>query len=294
MSFFKRPLIAAFADSLSDIVFPPKCAVCNGFYQRPSHRGLTLPKGLRPDDNPLKVLNASSPDGKLGEKVQPGLLSSYWCETCIGGFKGIQSPLCQCCGMMFQSREGPDHQCGDCIKHPKHFTTARAAGAYSESLMIAIHRFKYHGKIQLAKPLSLVLFTTFRQYWPSDPFDLILPVPLHVKRLIKRGFNQAYLLVKDWMRIALRSNGSPSRYVIARDTLIRQRPTAPQTGLRRKDRIRNTKNAFGLKKGAKINQKNVLLVDDVYTTGSTVDECARILLKSGAKRVDVLTLARSL
>ena len=294
MPFFQQPFLAALADRLCDIVFPPKCAICNDFYRRSRRLDLNRTENGFADDVSSEDFEATPTDTDPGVEIRRRILSPYWCEKCINGYHAVHSPLCICCGMMFKSREGPDHLCGDCIQRPKYFKSARAAGIYGESLMTAIYRFKYHGKIRLAKPLGLVLFYAFRQYWPLDLFDLILPVPLHPKRFKNRGFNQSYLLVRDWNRNAARWNVNPPHHAIDRDLLIRLRPTVSQTGLSRKDRIRNIKNAFGLKASTRVERQSVLLVDDVYTTGSTVDECSRVLHKAGAKRVDVLTLARSI
>ncbi|MGD2010645.1 MAG: ComF family protein, partial [Desulfobacterales bacterium] len=106
-------------------------------------------------------------------------------------------------------------------------------------------------------------------------------------------FNQAYLLVKDWAGPDSPLAGLVPAVVVARDAVSRIRPTTPQTGLGRKDRLQNIKNAFRVDKKPVIEERRILLVDDVYTTGATADECAKTLLKSGAARVDVLTLARA-
>ena len=124
--------------------------------------------------------------------------------------------------------------------------------------------------------------------------DLIVPVPLHVKKLKKRGFNPSFLLVKDWIRIAEFLHVKVPDIPINIDVLERKRWTEPQTGLGRKERLANVKNAFHIKNGSKINGKSILIVDDVYTTGATVNECAKVLLKGGAGQVDVLTLARAI
>ncbi len=221
------------------------------------------------------------------------LLSQYLCRDCIGGLVAVESPLCSCCGLPFESRHGIDHRCGDCSTSPKKFRIARAALVYEQIFTEVIHCYKYKGKIQLARPLGELLLTAFRLFWDTDSIDVVVPVPLHLKRLRNRGFNQVYLLIRNWQtftgQVPLDLNNLP----IERDVLVRNVPTAPQTGLGRSQRAANIKGAFELVNEAKIIDKRILLVDDVYTTGATVDECARLLLHHGAAHVDVLSLARA-
>jgi ComF family protein len=169
---------------------------------------------------------------------------------------------------------------------------ARAFGMYDATLMSLIHRFKYEGKIQLARPLGRLLFEAFIQFWKQDAIDLIIPVPLFKKRFRKRGFNQAYLLVQSWKQFAaVQTDFKMPRMVT--DVLIRHHQTKPQTGLGRKERMTNLKNAFSVSDASIVWGKKILLTDDVYTTGATAHECAGVLLNAGASRVDVLTLARA-
>ncbi len=198
----------------------------------------------------------------------------------------MASPLCTRCGLVFKSREGEDHFCGRCLARPGGFTRARAAGIYDNSLRIAIHALKFKGKVSLVDPLGRLLLHTFRHYWTDGDIDVVAPVPLHRHRFRQRGFNQAYLLVRRWTL--------SGETVIDRELLVRNRATAPQTGLDRRQRRSNIKNAFSLRNPGQSAGKRVLLVDDVLTTGATADACARTLIRDGAKRVDVLTLARAL
>ncbi|MCP4681819.1 MAG: ComF family protein [Desulfobacterales bacterium] len=208
-------------------------------------------------------------------------------------FTPVTSPACPVCGLMFTSREGEDHLCGDCQEHKGKFHVAKSAGIHNKALMTAIHRLKYNGKIQLAKPLGMLLFTALIDNYNINDIDRIIPVPLHTKRLRQRGFNQAYLLVKNWEKLARAITDESPHFEVNRSFLIRNRHTAPQTLLNREKRKLNLKNAFEIKNPLDISEKNVLLVDDVFTTGSTVDECSKVLLNKGAKRVDVLTLSRA-
>ena len=210
---------------------------------------------------------------------------TFFCESCQRGLTPVGSPCCLKCGLPFVSWEGEDHTCSDCLTQKKYFRLARAFGVYDGDLMEAVHLFKYGRKTALVKPLSALVRRTFFHWWDRDEVDLIVPVPLHVKRLRERGFNQAYLLIRKWAKEA----GIPFDGL----TLQRHRYTEPQTALSRAKRKRNMRGAFSLRDGGRVVGKRILLVDDVYTTGATVNECARVLTKAGAKSVDVLTLARA-
>lgn len=158
---------------------------------------------------------------------------------------------------------------------------ARELGVYEGNLLKAIHLFKYGGKINIARLLGRMLAS-----YPLDfsIYDLLIPVPLHIKRLKERGFNQAVLLSKEIKR----AHSIP----IEMFGLKRIRATRPQVLLKEKERMLNVKGAFAVKNPANIKGRKVLLIDDVFTTGATVNECAKVLKKAGAERIDVLTLAR--
>jgi len=276
-----RPLQKVFlriVRSLTDAFFPVRCAACCSFFR--TERCAT--------DTPRFIENGT---GALsgGERI----LASVICAQCLNDFVTVESPLCTACGVPFKSREGKDHMCGACLRGPRHFLRARAAAVYTPVMMALVRAFKYNGKIQLAQPLGVLLAFTYRRFWPEADIDLVLPVPLHSKRFRHRGFNQAYLLVKDWVGPDSPFAGPPPAVVIAKDVISRIRPTASQTGLGRQDRLQNIKKAFRVDKKPLIEDRRILLVDDVYTTGATVDECAKTLLKNGAARVEVLTLARA-
>jgi ComF family protein len=156
---------------------------------------------------------------------------------------------------------------------------------YTSVFRKVVHRFKYRGQMRLAGPLGKILLATYLRFWNSGDIDLILPVPLHPKRFRQRGFNQAYRLVVNWKQFEKGLAATPG-------LLVKTRVTAPQSGLQKAQRRRNVRNAFRVQRPEAVRSRRVLLVDDVYTTGATADECARVLLRYGAARVEVLTLAR--
>jgi ComF family protein len=195
---------------------------------------------------------------------------------------------------MFKTREGGNHLCEPCLRSNSSFGIARACGVYDNALMTVIHSFKYGERVQLSNPLSVLLMAAFLKYWQQRPVDLIVPVPLNEKRFRKRGFNQAYLLIKDWANLLRMVDFPAEKIAIGRDVLKRIRETLPQTSLGRKERLSNVKKAFALSMPEAVKDGRVLIVDDVYTTGATAAECARVLLKGGAREVDILTLARAM
>lgn len=221
-------------------------------------------------------------------------LATFVCPACAASYTALTSPLCTCCGARFAARTGDDHLCGACLATRRHFAMARAAGVYEHILVALIQRFKYHGALQLAVPLGQLLFDAFSHHWRQREVDLVVPVPLHARRHRRRGFNQAYLLVRHWPRLAAAVAPTPPLFEVDPRLLVRRRRTASQTGLGRRQRRQNVRDSFAVAAGKALERRRILLVDDVYTTGATVDECARTLLRAGAGRVDVLTLARAL
>lgn len=222
------------------------------------------------------------------------VLYEQLCPSCRSQAAVIKKPICSCCGLPFESPSGEDHLCPDCVSRPPGFAQARAAGIYRDGLKGAVYQFKYKGRETLAKSLGRLLWETLRHYWAPDQFDRVVAVPLHPTRLRKRGFNQAHALVREWPRLALRDGLDLPKGWIAADLLTRRRPTEPQTGLKRDQRKANLHGAFRVDNRQAVQNRNILVVDDVMTTGTTADSCARTLLRAGAGCVHILTLARAL
>lgn len=214
-------------------------------------------------------------------------LRPYFCPGCLQALVPLEHPLCACCGTMVSGGDGPEPLCAACRDQTPAFDRARAAFAYRGSLREVIQCLKYRGKTQLARPLGRLMHAVYRSFWQPPAVDLILPVPLHQRRLRERGFNQALLLVRRWPRAA----GEP-RMPLDCSVLVRTRATAPQAGLDRSARRANISGAFAVRHPERVAGRRLLLVDDVITTGATVGECARVLKQSGAAGVDVLALAR--
>ena len=275
-------LLNRFYHIIQEAVFPPKCLVCAAFFRTADQGCKRIPVGANEAARPVAL-----------EGQAQIFLANCLCPQCLAEMVTVDSPLCTCCGMPFTSRQGQDHYCGDCIVSGKNFGIARAPLVYDKIITEVIHSLKYRGKIQLAEPLSKLLLTAFRFFWDIEGIDIILPVPLHPARLRQRGFNQAYLLIRNWPSLAARHPDDDTRIRIECEVLIRTLPTLPQSALGRDQRAVNIKNAFELKHKQWVYGKKILLIDDVYTTGATVNECGRLLLDHGAQQVDVLTLARA-
>jgi ComF family protein len=215
-----------------------------------------------------RVYHRESPD-------RPGL-----CSECEKDIKWVEPPFCPRCQQPFLA--GTDsHLCPACLQDKPFFDLARAAVVYQGKMARAIQRFKYHGEVTLAADLGL--------FWSKVdlddlPFEIIIPVPLYPRRLRKRGFNQALLLGKALVQ-------KTGREISIRN-LRRIRNTVPQVELDHGEREKNMRGAFDVREPSAIKGKSLLLVDDVFTTGATVNECAKVLKKSGAREVFVLTLAR--
>lgn len=209
----------------------------------------------------------------------------HLCPACREKIVPIASPLCACCGLPFLTGEGIDHRCGACLLSPPPFARARGAVLFAGPVRELIHRFKYEKRIQLRRPLGMLVASHLGEYAAACAADLLLPVPLHRRRLQERGFNQA-LLLADFLS---RSWDIP----LSRNNLRRLRWTEPQITLTAAERAANVRGAFSVHDPAEVRGKRVLLVDDVYTTGSTVSECARVLMKEGAAAVYVITVARA-
>ena len=202
------------------------------------------------------------------------------CGECFGKLSFISGAVCEKCGRPLPYKEAKI--CANCLKKSPLYHRALSVLKYNESSKTLILPFKHADAIELT-PLLVQWMDKQGQSLISN-CDCILPVPLHITRLFKRKYNQSALLAKRLAKIYHKSY-LPS-------VLIRVKHTESQGHMNSKQRQKNVKNAFKIQKADKIKDKNVLLIDDVMTTGATVNECTKVLLKAGAKQVDVLTLAR--
>ena len=236
---------------MTSLFFPADCKICG---------------------NPLEPLNRSFICGDCWNKVK--WLKEPYCFKCskpfpsLRTFQGVSSPLCQ-----------------ECQKNPPCFNRLFAPTLYEGVMRKAIHLLKYNAKKGVLRGIEKVI----KIYFNSLTFlssDLIIPIPLHKKRLKQRGFNQSELLaliIAKYLHIKLVNNN-----------LERIKPTPSQIALNRKERIKNMKGAFRLKNEEELRGKNILLVDDVYTTGTTVKEASKTIIKARPKEIYVFVLARAI
>jgi len=253
------------------------------------HYGLLLGRGLTALVFPDKCL-------KCGIYIQqdPELaLSSCYCPACLGNLPLFESPFCPCCGLIFSSRTGEDHLCESCMKKAPVLDTVKAVFEYKDVIREAIALFKYQARLSLAKPFEHYLYEAFDTWFAGDPIHMICPIPLHRKKAVKRGYNQSYLLVRRFRGLYQKQYRSPPPWSLDFRSLKRIRHTPSQTGLDVNAREKNLKRAFVWQSNRNLEGKSVLLVDDVYTTGSTCNSAARALKDVGAAQVSALVLARA-
>ncbi len=191
----------------------------------------------------------------------------------------ISGSKCSCCGIPLEDSFAPDVLCAACIAEKPIFDSARAPLIYDEYSKPLILALKHAGRKDGAKLMANLMKEASFDF---ENIDLIIPVPLHWTRLFSRGFNQSAWLSQELSKL-MQKPWCP-------DTLVRRRKTESQNGKSFIGRRRNMGGAFATKKP--IMGKNILLIDDVFTTGATVRACARTLKRAGANRVDVLTLLR--
>lgn len=235
-------------NDLSDVMFPPQCLGCNEI--------------IRSFDEHI------------------------FCSDCANKIHYVAGSICQICGTTFPDSPAENHLCGDCLEKKPYFFHARAIFSYEDMMVNVIHQFKYKSNISVGEIMaSFMASFSFPDIDFAD-YSLMIPVPLHIKRLRERGFNQSLILA--------RALGQQKNIPVDFSLLKRNKFTLTQTGSNKKERQKNIKGAFDVSNKKKIINKNIILVDDVYTTGATVNECAKTLTKAGAGKVSVLTLARVL
>ncbi len=210
-----------------------------------------------------------------------------FCASCWATISPLIPSRCARCDRPFASpvamAYSPGHVCQACTEHPPSYTRAWTLYPYLPPLQDAICLLKYRGKVALASALARLMIDRLP---PLDSVDLIVPVPLHARRLREREFNQSLLLAD---RIA-----QHVKIPMCFTNLIRIAASPAQTTLSRKGRLKNLRGAFALRDSQSIAGKRILLIDDVFTTGATVNECAKTLRKAGSGDVFALTLARTM
>ncbi len=204
-----------------------------------------------------------------------------FCAVCWSSLRFIAPPWCAGCNRPFAFDRGADARCGACLRDPPRHAGVRAAVAYGPVARSLALRLKYGGRTAFAETMAL------RMRWllPTET-DLLVPVPLHRRRIWSRGFNQAALIAQALAKL--------SAVPEDRDVLVRPRRTVVLRGLGGRQRARVVAGAFAIEAAERVRGKTVVLVDDVYTSGATADACTRVLLRAGARSVTILCWARVL
>lgn len=215
--------------------------------------------------------------------------SEPFCPDCFSGFHLIHPPLCICCGEPLPgTSEFSAFLCQRCLliksnRQPP--LTVRSAALYSGNMRKAILRVKYGGHLVVAASLGLFLKQQVSRFFPMATADVILPVPLHPKRLRQREFNQCTLLARPLVKSL--------DIVMDLSSVTRIRNTPSQSASGSAKRQKNLQDAFRVIRPSRLKGKSVLIVDDVYTTGATLEALGKALYAAGAAKVSAFTLARS-
>lgn len=225
--------------------------------------------------------NCISCDGKIQEAEH------FLCVGCRADIGFIQQPYCFQCGVPADISYAYPHEefvCGVCRKTPFHFDQARSLGFYDTVLRTTIHHFKYRRQMGVLPEMDRLLEKYFEENPDFCRGFTVSPVPLHFSKMKERGFDQAFLIA--------RQVASVLKLPLEGGLLRRVKATRPQATMARTERARNIKGAFEINRPELVLGKNILLVDDVFTTGATVNEAAKLLKKQGAGKVHVFTLGR--
>jgi ComF family protein len=205
------------------------------------------------------------------------MVGSWLCSRCLARIRRLEEPICRRCGAEVESAR---NDCG-CRGRLKALSRLRSAVAYEGPAEVALQRFKYHGWTRLAEPLALLMAERLVVEGLSAAWAVA--VPLHSSRLRQRGFNQSELLARE-LRKRLSLEKPPGE-------LVRTRPTPPQVGHDRRWRLENVRDAFEWR-GSSLDAQSILLIDDVATTGATLEACAAALRAGGSGPVMGVSVAR--
>jgi ComF family protein len=209
---------------------------------------------------------------------------STLCAGCWRAITFFAQPWCAVCGLPFPHPMGRDAVCAECTREKRSWDRARAVLRYDKNSRHLVLALKHGDRTHMAGAFGCWMHRVGGEVLSGA--DLLVPVPLHWTRLFQRRYNQAALLAQ-----AIRSAGGPP---VAVDWLVRRRRTPSQGRLGFAARSRNVRAAFAMRPGRSVAGKRVVIIDDVMTTGATLEECARVLRRAGAQSVGALTLARAL
>ncbi|MDP2921186.1 MAG: ComF family protein [Candidatus Omnitrophota bacterium] len=206
------------------------------------------------------------------------------CSECAGKIKERLPPFCLKCGKQIGEDPAPADICQDCRNNEPHFDRAWSACIYEGTLKNLIHDFKYNRITCLSADFASLMTGFMKKHGIGKDSQVIVSVPMHTSRLFRREINHSDVLASSLgKRLGIPYTGSALKKI---------KNTSEQNKLGRQERIKNLCSSFSIKNSSRILNKNILLVDDLFTTGSTVNECSKILKASGAGQIEVITLAR--
>jgi competence protein ComFC len=218
------------------------------------------------------------------KKLDKSAKDSFICQGCWSNIKRNVPPFCQFCGRRLKASNISKSICPDCTRRNLHFDSAFSPCVYTGVIKDLIREFKYKNKDYLGLSLSRLMIEFIKEYnTPIEYMDFIVPIPLHKTKLREREFNQAQILSQHIAK--------EFEIDVLTQILLRTKKTKTQAELETHERFLNVKDSFRVIDDKQIRNKNILLVDDVLTTGATSSEAAKALKNSGANIVFVLTLA---
>jgi len=241
-----KTLLKRFCYSLANVVFPLRCLIC---------------------DEDLDYYETLPLCKKHRDKIVP-----------------IEKPFCDICGRKMFSQESMETICHECRNTKRQFDRSYSATIYSETMKELVHFYKYQMRQYMARPFAELMADFMGKYIDYRAIDFVVPVPLHWRRYMFRGFNQAYELI--------RYLSGEFDLKVSKGNLRRIRHTFPQVMLTPKERKENILGAFRVIDPDEFRGKHILLVDDVFTTGATMNECSRVLKDAGAAEVTGFTLTQ--
>ncbi len=257
-----------FVRGLSDAIFPPVCVHCRGLVEAAA-------------DEPAPTLGEPS-TGEPPTAASPRGFR-HLCPRCVAQIDFVRAPYCATCGHPFYGMVEGDRICPHCEGLDPAFREGRTATLFKGPARALIIELKYHHGLHVLEDMEEI-FRRAAHVLALARDAVLVPVPLHPRKLRERGYNQAALLAETLARAA----GGTAQ---VEPLLRRSADTATQTAFDRRTRMANLKNAFALVRGASLNPgQHYLLVDDVFTTGSTLNSCARTMRRAGALNLDVVTL----
>lgn len=220
-------------------------------------------------------------------KIPLLLYEAYLCSSCVLKIKAVNHRNCVKCARALPPYGPSRNVCATCLNHRPFYRRGYAILKYESPVKTIFHEIKFQNKPWLLK----VFASLVQEFTVSHPaftaYDVMIPIPLDGQKVRERGFNQAEMIARMVQRSV------PENKIEIRNLIQKRKKTLPQSQLKRHDRLKNLNGAFSIKNPHEIKGKHVLLIDDIFTTGSTINECAKLLKENGAECVDFFTLARS-